>query len=103
MELEKIADLIDVNARTMWSLSLGGSTRQLNMFDRMKEINEGDLVVEISSAFANPAINRVGYLKEIFTGEDGFTHYLIERLNGKTMDWSNCKFIKVITEYQYLD
>jgi len=101
MESEKMAEIIDVNARTLWSTSLGGNPRQIELFERIKDVNVGDLVVETSSAFMYPAINRVGYLKEIFKGEDGWTHYIIERLNGKTMDWSNCKFIKVLTDFEH--
>ncbi|MED4455924.1 hypothetical protein [Metabacillus fastidiosus] len=101
MEFEKMAEIIDVNARTLWSVSLGGSKRKLELFDRIKNIEIGDLVIETSSTFVYPAINRVGYLREIFEGEDGWTHYIIERLNGKTMDWSNCKFIKVLTDFEH--
>ena len=99
--VEKNAEIIDINARTLWSVSLGGNQRQIELFERIKDVNVGDLVVETSSAFMYPAINRVGYLKEIFKGEDGWTHYIIERLNGKTMDWSNCKFIKVLSDFEH--
>lgn len=99
--MEKMAEILDVNARTLWSVSLGGSQRQIELYERIKDIKIGDLVTETSSAFTYPAINRVGYLREIFKGEDGFTHYKIERLNGKTMDWSNCKFIKILTDFEH--
>ena len=103
--IEKMANVIDINARTLWSVSLGlFSNRQAELYERIKEVNVGDLVTETSSAFAYPAINRVGYLKSIIESEDsddGWRHYIIEKLDGKTMDWSNCKFIKVLTNFEH--
>jgi len=101
IDIEKMAEIIDVNTRTLWSVSLGGNQRQIELYERIKEVNVGDLVVETSSTFMYPAINRIGYLKEVFQDEDGWTHYIIERLNGKTMDWSNCKFIKALTDFEH--
>jgi hypothetical protein len=101
MNVEKMAEIIDVNVRTLWSVSLGGSKRDRECFERLNDVFINDLVVETSSvSIGVPAIKRVGYLREIYVGEDGWDHYIIETLDGNTVDWVNCRFIKVLTEFQ---
>lgn len=102
MEIEKLAEIIDANARMAFNHTLSAvTTRSQKQFERMKEIEIGDLVTETSSAFAYPAIHRVGYLENRFKGDDGWEHFIIRKLDGKTMDWSNCSFIKVFEEYVF--
>lgn len=103
MNVDEIAKLIDVNARTLWNVSLEISGRDFDLYKRMKDVRIGDLVVETTSVHYHPAIDRVGYLKDITKDENGYTTYLVERLNGNKMEWSNCKFIKILNEYKYME
>lgn len=103
MDLKQFANIIDVNVRLLWHVSLGGSAKQIELFKRMENVEIGDLVLEITTAnHGVPAFNRLGYLREVKKIEGGLKHYYIERLDGTITNWSNCTMIKVPTEFRYL-
>lgn len=53
----------------------------------------GDFVVELSSMFRKE-INNLGILREIKETENG-AEYVIQTVFGQTVNWTNCKMVKI--------
>lgn len=98
-EDSKLVELTEVLVRMLWQVSLGGSSRQMKLFDEMQNVSVGDLVMETSIGDNVMSMDKIGYLRRIEKEEDGWKHYYVECLNGKVIDWTNCSFIKIPTAY----
>lgn len=98
-EDNKLIELVEVLVRMLSQVSLGGSNRQINLFKAMNNVSVGDLVMATDTGKNVPAIRKIGYLKQVTKEDDGWRHYYIECLDGKIIDWIDCGFIKIPTEY----
>ncbi|AFV21542.1 MULTISPECIES: hypothetical protein [Bacillus] len=101
MKVEQVAEIIDANARMAYKHAYSGGTHKSEeQRKRMEQVEVNDLVTVTLSSHVS-AINRVGYLREKFHDKHNNECYLIERLNGKLAEWSDCKLIKVFESYVF--
>lgn len=94
-----LIDVIEVLTRMLWQVSLGNNERQHNLFEHIHKVEVGDLVMETSIGNRVPPIRKIGYLRKMQKEEDGWKHYYVQCLDGETVDWTNCSFIKIPKEY----
>jgi hypothetical protein len=125
-ELEQIARAIGVSNYLAYTASISGqhgAAREL--YDRMKDVRVGDMVIEITTILMSvagkhyrPALDAVGHLvkitreKIVFSDpdfvwneeEEGQPHptekcTYVKTLDGREFRWTNASFISVQTEY----
>ena len=94
---KELYDLLIKNAYNVWRLSLQNTGTAQKAFNYLRDIKEGDYVLEISSTFRESCNDtRFGELVKIEYGEVECSHiYHIRTITGKVITWSNAEFIKV--------
>ena len=64
--------------------------------DRQADVHNpeiGDLAVETTNPYS--VLNSIGTITEITKDDNGNKEYTIESLDGRTVEWSNCRFLKI--------
>ena len=94
---KELYDLLIKNAYNVWRLSLQNTGTGIKAFNYLRDIKEGDCVLEISSTSRKSCDStRFGELVKIEIGENEYsTVYHIRTITGKVITWSNAEFIKV--------
>lgn len=93
---QRMITLLYRTARELWSSAFNGGLDGHKRFEKMHNIEIGDLVIEVSSltmrnASAEKTCTAIGWLKAV-NGDK----YTIERLDtGEIFTWSNAEFVKI--------
>jgi hypothetical protein len=91
-QVNQAAKVIFDSAWAFWSLVLS-DMKYAEIFTHMNDPQVGDYAFENTNPFV-PDKNKVGKILEM----PAHGMYIIERLDGTTMEWSNAKMIKVPDE-----
>lgn len=93
-QVEILADALAATGAQLWKMSLNNTVAADRVFQWMRVVAPGQLVLEITN-IRSPAIDTVGELLAIEGSSEYERIYTIRTLDGREVRWDNAEFVRI--------